>query len=353
MKTSFLSRTECSALRGIAIIAIMLHNYCHWLGFAVKENEFQFNITNSRRLWDALICPDDMLPIHLLSYFGHYGVPIFLFLSGLGLVLKYEREEEPVHRAVPFVGYHYLKLLRMMIPGFVAFIIVDLLTPGSWHYQAENVIGLLLMIANLFPDPDHVIWPGPYWFFGLMLQLYIVYRLLLYRRHWSLTVLLIALCWLSQAFCAPTGDTLNFLRYNCVGGMLPFGVGILCARYFDAALVANVSRWAWAGSCLLFSALLLLLCFAYQWWLLAPLLLIAASVCLVKSLPSWLISKLEWFGSISAAMFVVHPILRKIFIPISRRGDVYDGLLLYVIATIAVAWFFKRIIDSIPSPRMK
>ena len=38
-----LSRTECSALRAIAIAGIVLHNYCHWLGFAVKENEYSFD----------------------------------------------------------------------------------------------------------------------------------------------------------------------------------------------------------------------------------------------------------------------------------------------------------------------
>lgn len=353
MKTSFLSRTECSALRGIAIMAIMLHNYCHWLGFAVKENEFKFNIGNSEKLWNALCNPDDMLPVHLISYFGHYGVPVFLFLSGLGLVLKYEREQEPVHEVVPFIKYHYLKLLRMMIPGFAAFIIFDVITPGSWHYHAENVIGQVLMIANLFPDPDHVIWPGPYWFFGLMLQLYAVYRLLLYRRHWGWVVVLIAICWLPQALCYPTGDTLNSLRYNCISGMLPFGIGIIFARYCNNAAVADISKWAWAGGCLLLSAVMVLMCFDYQSWLWVPVLLIAASVCLVKALPVWIVGKLEWFGGISAAIFVIHPAMRKIFIPISRRGDVYDGLLLYIIAAIAVSWFFKKIIDSIPSPKMK
>lgn len=37
-----LTRTECNALRGLAIIGIFLHNYCHWLGPIVKENEYQF-----------------------------------------------------------------------------------------------------------------------------------------------------------------------------------------------------------------------------------------------------------------------------------------------------------------------
>ena len=42
-----LTRKECSALRGIAILGIMLHNYCHWLRMAVKENEFTFSATNN------------------------------------------------------------------------------------------------------------------------------------------------------------------------------------------------------------------------------------------------------------------------------------------------------------------
>ena len=29
-------------MRGIAILAIVLHNYCHWLGKMVQENEYQF-----------------------------------------------------------------------------------------------------------------------------------------------------------------------------------------------------------------------------------------------------------------------------------------------------------------------
>ena len=87
-----LTRRECSAMRGIAILAIMLHNYCHFIGRIVKENEYQYLEQNNTRLWQVLTNPDELLPVHLLSYFGHYGVPVFLFLSGFGLVMKYLSE---------------------------------------------------------------------------------------------------------------------------------------------------------------------------------------------------------------------------------------------------------------------
>ena len=95
-------------MRGIAIMAIMLHNYCHWLNFAVKENEYQFHSDRAAAFWQSLTTPDGMLPIQLLSFLGHYGVPVFLFLSGYGLVLKYERENEPSYRPLPFIKFHYL-----------------------------------------------------------------------------------------------------------------------------------------------------------------------------------------------------------------------------------------------------
>jgi hypothetical protein len=44
---------------------------------------------------------------------------------------------------------------------------------------------------------------------------------------------------------------------------------------------------------------------------------------------------------------VIHPVLRKIFIPISHHGDLYGGLLLYVVTSICVAWLFKQLLDHV------
>ena len=95
-------------------------------------------------------------------------------------------------------------------------------------------------------------------------------------------------------------------------------------------------------------------------WTIVPAFVCMAAIYFVRAIeaiPSQKVSALifgafEWVGSISAALFVVHPILRKIFIPISRQGDVYTGLLLYVISSLAVAWLFQQIMKKIPSPKM-
>ena len=362
-----LTRNECSAMRGIAIIAIMLHNYCHFIGKIVKENEYMFQTVNNDRLWYALMHPDELLPVHLLSYFGHYGVPVFLFLSGLGLVLKYEASPQPspkgkgawtLRTGIRFILYHYLKLLRMLIVGFTLFLMVDAVTPGRFAFHWDNVLAQLLMYINVLPEPDKIIWPGIYWFFGLMMELYIVYRLLIYRRSSWVVVALIVVCWLLQVFCDPDGDTLNRLRYNFIGGMLPFGLGILAARIPKVGIfhsqAGNISfpRWEYLVGFLLALFLIVAMGFWYHSWLWVPVFIIIGTIALVKMMPECILKVFVWFGGISAAMFVVHPIVRKLFITVAWRQDIYDGLMLYVIVTIALSWAVKQVIDRIPAPKL-
>ncbi len=363
---TLLTKAECTALRGLAIMGIVLHNYCHWLNPVVKENEYQFFTHNVSLLSQVTTCMDSLYPAHLLSFFGHYGVPVFLFLSAFGLEMKYglapSKPDIPSQRLgfFRFTRYHFLKLFKMMIAGFVAFAIVDAITAAPWHYTFMQVLGQMGMFNNLFFSPDRNIWPGPFWFFGLMFQLYMVYRLLIYRCHWAWTAGLMVICTAAQWLMNPEGEVLNYYRYNFMGSMLPFGLGILFARYGERVILVPKGGMV---NLMCFIVTLFLIVSANDYfvtWTVIPALVCVDAIYFIRSveaipsqnLSSLIISTLEWLGSISAALFVVHPVLRKIFIPISRRGDIYTGLLLYVISSLAVAWLFREIMKKIPSPQM-
>lgn len=358
MNEPLLTRAECAALRGLAIIGIFLHNYCHWLGPVVKENEYTFSQHNVDWLTAVMASPDGLLPAHLVSFFGHYGVPVFLFLSAYGLELKYGRSlYAPAFR---FVAYHWKKLFSMMIVGFVSFTIVDAMTPGRWHYTLTQVVAQLAMVNNLLPDPDHNIWPGPFWFFGLMLQLYAVYRLLLYKRHWAWTAGAMVVCLGVQLAFAPESEALNWYRYNFMGGMLPFGLGLLYARYGNRIILMNLNTLSLLVSVVFCGFMVMWMSASYLLWSLVPLVVCILCVYVVKLLSqaarrpvgAWLMERLVWMGEISAALFVIHPTLRKVFIPISRHGDIYTGLLLYAIAAIGAAWLIRLVMTKIPKPQM-
>jgi hypothetical protein len=70
-------------------------------------------------------------------------------------------------------------------------------------------------------------------------------------------------------------------------------------------------------------------------------------VAFVKLLPDLCIRPLDWLGALSAAIFVCHPITRKIFIPISHGGQTVDGLMIYVVSTLVLAMLFRMVIGRL------
>ena len=350
-----LTRSECTAMKGIAILGIMLHNYCHWLKDIVRENEFTWRQLRCDRLLEVLQQPDELLPMHLFSFFGHYGVTVFLFLSGFGLVMKYERSPLPEASIWRFLRYNYLKLFRILVVGFVLFVMLDAITPAMHRYKASEVVAILGMYVNFLEHPAQVIWPGPYWYFSVTLQLYLLYRLVFYRwRHWSVVVALMVGCWIWQLCYCDDMVTLERLRYNLVGGLLPFGMGLLAARSEKLKEMCGKLRLP------LYAVLFMLsILFAFyfsllspQMWLWVPALAVVGTMALVKLMPQWLMPSVVWLGTISAAIFVMHPLVRKIFIRPYLQYDQYAGLLLFIVATLLVSWLVKKMIDKMPKPTL-
>ena len=373
-----LSRTESSALRGIAILGIILHNYCHFLGFAVKENEYKFDAGRPMQFLDKLFSLDSDLFIHFFSFLGHYGVPIFLFISGYGLVKKYEAQPQQPASAKEvspsgtfggaFIKKHFLKLFRLMIIGYLLFIGVYLLrhSDGAQVYSWDRVLTQLTMTINfLYFDPDHIIKPGPYWFFGLMLQLYALYILVIHRwrSKWLLLALALGSVVLEACF-ADSQDWLNYIRYNFIGGLLPFCMGVWMARREP---LSNSPEGegnkkpplgeVWWG---VFSALFVLFGSLNYWtWLFVPAFVVTGAIATVKLLIackgflsplSSLASPLSWLGSISAMLFVMHPVMRELIIGHYRKVDIYGGIFIYLLSSVALAMLLKWILRYIPKP---
>lgn len=361
-----LSRTESATLRGIAILGIILHNYCHFLGFAVKENEYKFDAERPMQFLDKLFSFDSDLFIHFFSFFGHYGVPIFLFISGYGLVKKYEAHPQPKGGTHPqplpkggtFIKKHFLKLFRLMIIGYLLFIGIYLLrhSDGAQVYSWDHVLTQLTMTINfLYFDPDHIIKPGPYWYFGLMLQLYALYILVIHR--WRNTGLLAALALGSvvlEACFADSQDWLNYIRYNFIGGLLPFCMGVWMAREKESSFFTLHSSLI----TLLFSALFVLFGSLNFWtWLFVPVFVVTGAIATIKMvahlsafLPLGGLGVGPWLGSISAMLFVMHPVMRELIIGHYRKVDIYGGIFIYLLSSVALAMLLKWILRYIPKP---
>lgn len=326
------------AIRGLAILAIFLHNYSHILSGIVTENEYSFVSKHPHQLLYQLLHPTLELPLHLLSFFGHYGVPLFLFLSAYGLEKKYSVSDKaaPVGK---FIASHYAKLWVMMIIGFLPFLSLDIITADGSRDPLANIIPQLTMIGTLFPFKPYMVWPGPYWYFPLMVQVYIVYRLFLFRRTWHWAVGMLLLCQLAQHLFTNNIYVQMWLRYNFIGSMLPFVLGLLYVRYGR-----SVSGKQALLLLILSSVGIFLGSFTMSSWLWVPALVCVAGLSLMQLLPQAIINPLAWVGSISSAIFISHPLTRRIIIYYFEDQH-YLGLAIYTVATILVAWALQPVIN--------
>ena len=337
-------------LKALAIVMIMVHNYSHLLRGVTSENEYTFRVARTHQLLGNILHPDSSFFLHVFSFLGHYGVPVFLFLSGYGLVKKYETGGGQLLRKGKFVFSHYAKLLRLMIIGLLAFFIADYLHSQEINTTLANFAAQIAMIINLLTEPWSRIKPGPYWFFGLMLQLYVIYIFMLRangnsKTHkWVTPLLFLFLCQVVMFF-RPSEDALHWMRYNFLVAGLPFTTGLLMARY-DHSL--QLSRWLWLTIAIVGWIFVVIMNLKFILWLWAPLMVIVASVALVKALPTSWHPVLVWVGGLSAMLFVIHPIVRVFLLRYGfmGTGTAYVFLTIYLILSFLLAIPYKWLLNK-------
>ena len=340
-----ISGSESQAMRGVAILCIMLHNFLH-LTLPTVENEFSFSPSRVEVFTNSISNNPAWALADALSFLGWYGVAVFIFLSGYGLVRKYEstNRELPVW---PFIKERWLKVVKLMLIPMLIFAIVWSLYKGK-VFPIEMLLQQLTLIGNIvFPLS---ISPGVYWFFGLIFQLYIVYRLLIYRRPKSfiLSINIIALVayTVMSIFCDEA--TIAAVRHNCIGWILPFSIGAMFARHDFSKLFAH--RWAMWLIVITSGAVLTLMNYHSTLLYFSPIVAIIASIALAKLWRGGV-----WLGALSSYIFVMHPIVRYVVLTNEVKGlfgfdtsapytlNIMPILAIYVALSIAVAMLYKRL----------
>ena len=87
--------------------------------------------------------------------------------------------------------------------------------------------------------------------------------------------------------------------------------------------------------------------------LITGLLLVAGALATVKLLPSWALGASAWMGGVSAALFVMHPVVREVVIAHYRKVDVGYGIAIYLLAAVALALLLQYVLKMIPQAKLK
>ena len=338
-----ISGSESQAMRGVAILCIMLHNFLH-LTLPTVENEFSFSHSRVEVFINSISQSPTWALADAMSFLGWYGVAVFIFLSGYGLVRKYEKEntELPIW---PFIKNRWLKLVKLMLIPMLIFAIVWSLIKGK-VFPIELLLQQLALIGNIaFPQS---ITPGVYWFFGLIFQLYIVYRLFIYRRSnyliLSANVIALVVYIVMDMFC--NDATIAATRHNCIGWILPFSLGAVFARYDFSTLFAR--KWILLLVVITSGAALTLMNYNATLLYFSPIVAIIASISLAKLWRGGV-----WLGALSSFLFTMHPIVRYIVLTDGIKSifgfngnmpyslNIFPLLTIYVALSIATAMLYK------------
>ena len=317
----------------------ILNNFCHHYPAALWiESEKRFNASGVEQFWN-MICHGQDIFWAIFSFFGHFGVPIFLFLSGYGLVKKYEQSNNVEWNPFKFLLYSAVKMYKLIIPIIVICLITAFVNLyNSTHDILETMVMLvdkegiktlqtLTFTNGLFRRHS---FGGAWWFIPLIMECYVCYAIF---HRWNNKILLVIASFVSillQAIFIATNNTflLVCMRWNCFGWILPFAMGIWAARYDFPK-----SNWLCAVAWIAF---FLSSFFAYLWIIQSAFLLFACFSMDIVNMrcPRWLV----FIGIISPYIFVTHSFVRNMII---KSMLSYTGCLVFVILSILVAITYK------------
>ena len=177
MKYKVLTKEDTSILKGIGILCIIMHNFFHWgQPLNGKENEFLFNPDNIFCFFRAFAeYPADSFNI-FFSYLGHFGVQLFIFISGYGLAKSMLSKPQ---KYLPFIADRLKKIYPLIIIAYIFHFLFAIIAYGHVLEWKENLsfIYKFLFVHTLVPN-EALSLNGPLWFLGFIFQMYLIFPLL-------------------------------------------------------------------------------------------------------------------------------------------------------------------------------
>lgn len=313
---------DTTALKGLAITAIVLHNFFHVVSPA-HQNEFTFQAHRFDVFLQTVSQPALAIQA-FFSSFGHFGVQVFIFLSAYGLTRSHWNDTSWTAFMRSRVRKLYPAVVLIVLPWclIVAAQIGPAVLLKRWGLQ------LVLMVTGLSPFlPGAGLPPvGPWWFIPFILEFYALFFLLRAAARkfgWRGLVAIAAGCMgltlVVNPYLAPW--SINLLT-TPLGRMPTICLGIAAALY----PIRIHAPLAMAG----LAVLLLGSRYAALW----PFTAIAA---LVVMLWGYLLTRrvmrgsriVQILGRYSLCIFLLNAIVRNVFVPMTTTpaSQLYFGCL--------------------------
>ena len=265
---------QTELLKGFGILLIVLHNFYHNLTPLIGENEFAFSYQTFWIFYQTLqVNPESFLRV-IFSYFGHYGVQIFIFFSAYGLTRKYHKKSLVFSE---FLKIRMCKIYLSFLLCLSAYIVLGLIKSKFLVTEKvlywDSLLWKVLLVSNFIPG--QALKPvGPWWFLPFIIQVYVIYPFLLkgYKKYGYKLLVFISLAsllgeWLINPYLISQGININHMVLGhlpliCLGIVLavqksikiPIEYTLLALLLF---ILGNINPYIWMIADISFTTLIL------------------------------------------------------------------------------------------------
>ena len=231
-KLDELDLRDTNILKGLAISAIVLHNYVHAVSPA-RENEFDFDPGRFALFLETVRHPSLAVQA-VLSFFGHLGVPIFIFLSAYGLARSHW---DDTASWTQFMAGRVRKMFPIFGLIVLPWTLVVAFEIGPHPFFRNVAPQIFFMVTGLTPLVPGLDLPpvGPWWFIPFIIEFYAIFfviRKVTQKFGWPGLVVLSLLCLALTTLADPWLAHWNInLMETPLGRMRSVCLGIAAARY--------------------------------------------------------------------------------------------------------------------------
>jgi peptidoglycan/LPS O-acetylase OafA/YrhL len=320
-----LKKNDSLIIKGVGISLIVLHNLLHNIKTAPSQNEFNFSIEKTYSLISILYNDIYDLPRALISYFGHYGVQLFIFISAYGLTVKYYNKSQS------FNAIFLRSYFKLLFPFLYVLLFLIIYKIAFQHLSMHEVyktygISVLLKVFGI-NIPGYSLSPvGPWWFIPMIIQFYLIFPLILFFIQKYKNTFLITLTIISLTLSIYFNKKIIF--FNVIGHIPVFCLGVFFATNKIKLSTINIG----------FVFIIFILAqFNPYLWFLSP----SSFVLLFLSLYQKSNLKLKYFkyiGAVSIFMFLINGFLREPFITIIKQSS--SNFLILSIAALYLLYVF-------------
>ncbi len=357
-----LSKSDSLILKGMAILCIALHNFLHRFPMP-KENEMTFDAEVFTNYLFLLINQPDSIYRATFSFFGHFGVQVFIFLSAYGLA------KSSSNKNINFIRFLTRRVAKiypaflLAISFYVFYMLAGIIfigdgdVVGFLHRIYKPLLLKLTLLWNFYPGQGFSL-VGPWWFLSMIFQFYLIFLLILrlQARFGDITLILISLIALLIAFISDTSIYGVSIYFTVVGHLPVLCLGIYLSKFDNI----KINNYWFIGSIIMFLLGNVFAGFFIFSHISAFIIIMFISNKLLPIIRSKnkLYKFFIFYGSLSMPIFLINGFLR---IPLEGIAHRYDNELItiflsfvFITFVTAVALIFDKInsyIDNLGSGR--